>query len=140
MLRYQRLDAHLERLRKRVTEYLGGSPVPQEYLLGRSISDDDRVPYPLEELADAQILRLHVLRSTPHQETPNSSGPSCSSSYQQHNEYPQNPTRASQMGCFRAPSAGRHHDGRRKIPQHSPTKPQYDYIVICSLQISTKSF
>src|SRR5215207_5427414 len=70
MLRYQRLDAHLERLRKRVTEYLGGSPVPQEYLLGRSISDDDRVPYSLEELADAQIFRPHDLRSTPLQETP----------------------------------------------------------------------
>jgi hypothetical protein len=124
MRRYQRLDAHLERLGERVTEYLRGSPVPQDYLLARSIRDYHRVPDPLEEPADSQIFQPHELRSTPHHESRHPRDPLPHSfSRPQRNQYPQNPTRASQMRYFRTATHDKTQRRRPKNAQNSPTKP-----------------
>jgi hypothetical protein len=58
----ERLDAQIERLGERVTEYVRGRRIPEDYLLGLRIRDNDRIPDPLEELADPQVFRSHVLR------------------------------------------------------------------------------
>jgi hypothetical protein len=54
----ERLDAKFERLGVRVAEDLSCGRVPEYYLLGISLRDDDRVSYALEELANAQVLRF----------------------------------------------------------------------------------
>jgi len=55
------LDAELERFRERVSEHIPGNRVPQDYLLGLRISDDNRGQGLLEEPADAQVFWSHVI-------------------------------------------------------------------------------
>jgi hypothetical protein len=53
------VDAQLERLGGRVPEDLRRGRVPEDDLSGVRLRDDDRVPYALEQLADAHIPRFH---------------------------------------------------------------------------------
>jgi hypothetical protein len=51
----------VERFRERVPEDVCGRRVPQYYLLGLGVRHDNSVPDPLEEPADAQVLRAQTL-------------------------------------------------------------------------------
>src|SRR5215210_5686861 len=56
----QHLDAELECLGERVPEHLRGRLIPEYYLLGLRIRNDDRVPNCLEEPSEPQVFRSHV--------------------------------------------------------------------------------
>jgi hypothetical protein len=56
------VDAQLERLGGRVPEDFRRSRVPEDYPPGIRLCDDDRVPYALEQPADAHVTRFHDRR------------------------------------------------------------------------------